>query len=375
MIILELECMIINCVDIVKIKVLKEIKFIILISITLYCLSFKSVVAEVIISPFNHLELDQNIAKEKLSFLLSGHIYGTVKDSIYPVPSLMRNIEMVNNIESSFIVLLGDIVQRANEVEMKVLQDTLLFKLNAPVFNAPGNHDLSNRDLYIEKFGSTYFQFEIAGSFFIFLDSEASNGKIEGDQLAFLDQQLKYLNSADSIKNVFVFSHRLLWAIGHKKYSQLIPYLNGPSWHPDDATTITQKYLPLFRLLKGKKVFFISGDIGKHYSLPLFYEKEESSNITFIATGMGNTENDLIVEVRIDHLGEVGFSPISLNGAELNNIKEYNLEYWMAYFNNKSTILDYIYYFKNMSNSILYYLIAVNLIVLFFLLFWIFKIK
>lgn len=286
-------------------------------------------------SQFNDFALDLDEEVEDFFFLLAGHIYGSHNESIYPSASLLANIQLLNNSEASFMVLLGDIIQRPNKLEIEMLKDSLLSRLNFPVFNAPGNHDLSNRQLYIEYFGKTFFSFQYSSSFFIFLDGEINNGKIKGDQLDFFIEVVEYCKKSQQIKNIFIFSHRLLWAIGNYPYSDIIPFVNGPDWHPDDATTISDIMLPKLKVLVNKDVYFVSGDIGCHWSLPLFYEKEPGSNITYIATGVGDTEKDLILKANVSKSGEVSFIPISLTRQNLSPVEYYGLDYWKGYFNKK----------------------------------------
>jgi hypothetical protein len=53
-------------------------------------------------------------------------------------------------------------------------------------------------------------------------------------------------------------------------------------------------------ILKSKpfnvKIFWISGDVGQNYSSPLFFMEDKLKNITYIATGIGDTNDDLILD-------------------------------------------------------------------------------
>jgi len=282
-------------------------------------------------SQFNDSVLDLDEKVEKFSFLLAGHIYGSHNSSIYPSASLLANIRLLNNSGASFMVLLGDIIQCPTKLEIDTLKESFLSKLGFPVFNAPGNHDLLNRQLYIEHFGKTFFSFQHSSGFFIFLDGEINNGRIEGEQLNFLIEAIGYCKKSKEIKNIFIFAHRLLWAIKNPPYNDIIPFVNGPAWHPDSATTISDSILPKLRLLVNKNVYFVSGDIGHHWSLPLFYEKEPGSNITYIATGIGDTKRDAILKADVNSSGEVTFTPISLTGRKIHPVEYYNLNYWKGY--------------------------------------------
>ena len=68
-------------------------------------------------------------------------------------------------------------------------------------------------------------------------------------------------------------------------------------------------------------------DVGIWRSYQLFYEKDNQENITFIATGLGETENDMILNIEIKK-SSAHISALPLNS--LNNIvvSENNLMFW-----------------------------------------------
>jgi hypothetical protein len=263
---------------------------------------------------------------------------------------------VLNNNNAQFLVLLGDIVQRISKREIEALKNSFLMKLNFPVFNAPGNHDITNRKLYIEYFGETFFSFQYSTELFIFLDSEISDGKLEGDQLKFIMKNIEFCRKSSPIKNIFVFSHRLLWAIGNYPYNRIIPFVNYPSAHHNKANTISAIILPQLKSLAGKNVYFVSGDVGCCWSFPIFYQEDPNSNITYVAVGIGDTQKDLICRVTVNKSGKVIFYPISLAGEKLKLIECYGLDYWEKYFKQnvkgvteikgKLNILKFKYFYK-----------------------------
>ena len=318
---------------------LKKVANKFLISFFLFSLLSSLLLAEKQVkSPLNNLILNCNEKIEGYSFLVSGHIYCPNKKSIYPAKSIVSNISLLNNADAGFMVLLGDIIQRTGRREIRALRDSFLMKLNFPVFNAPGNHDLSNREVYKEYFGKTFFSFQYSTELFIFLDTEISDGKIEGDQLNFIMKNIEHCKESSQIKNIFIFSHRLLWAIGNAPYSSIIPFVNRPLAHHNKANTISAIILPQLKSLAGKNVYFVSGDVGVSWSLSLFYEKDKTSNITYIATGIGDTQRDMICQVIVDKSGKINFKPISLTGQKLDGIEGYGLDYWEKYFRQKQGI-------------------------------------
>lgn len=318
-----------------KKKVIKLVLFLIF-----YLYGFSALSAE-IKSYFNNSILNDRNEVKEFSFLAAGHIYGSHNNPLYPAASLLANIPVLNDSGADFMVLLGDVVQHSNNLNIRLLKNGFTSKLNFPIFNAPGNHDLLNRTLYIDNFGETFFSFQYSTSFFIFLDSVIDQGRIEGEQLKFVTKKIDYCKESPQVKNIFIFSHHLLWAIGNYPYSDIIPFTNGRKGdHPKDATTISHIILPELKCLTDKNVYFVSGDIGCDWSLPFFYAKDNNPNITYLATGLGDTEKDMILKINVNEFGAVTFQLISLTAQKLNPVQDYNLNYWKNYFGDKRRIFN-----------------------------------
>ncbi len=103
--------------------------------------------------------------------------------------------------------------------------------------------------------------------------------------------------------------------------------------------------LPILnKLAKEKNIFWISGDIGVSWSLPLFYDKNNKTGICYIANGIGDTEKDVLIKINIQD-GEVKFSLFSLGIENKYKLEHYNLQYWNMYFkdNQVSSENKYIY--------------------------------
>ena len=79
-----------------------------------------------------------------------------------------------------------------------------------------------------------------------------------------------------------------------------------------------------------KNIFWISGDIGVSWSLPLFYHYDKNLKITFIANGIGDTDKDYVLKTDIVN-SVVSFSGINISrqSKELLDIKNYGIQYWM----------------------------------------------
>ncbi|MDP6086762.1 MAG: metallophosphoesterase [Nitrospinota bacterium] len=287
-------------------------------------------------SSLNSLPLGSGENVKEYSFFIAGHIYGSHNDSPFPAASLLANIGLLNDARPAFMVLAGDIFQRPREDEIRKLRDSFLSKLAFPVFNAPGNHDLYDRQLYSRYFGKTYGAFQYADGLFLFLDSEEGNGRIEGPQLDFLLGQIARFEKSPQLKHLFVFTHRLLWTEGNPPYDEIIPYVNDPYSLPHDASILSKTVLPRLRALPEKYIYFVSGDIGLSSSFSVFYEKEKGSNITYIAAGIGDTENDALVLARISKGKKAEFQVVALAGKTFGPIGNYGVSFWKEYFRERS---------------------------------------
>ena len=107
----------------------------------------------------------------------------------------------------------------------------------------------------------------------------------------------------------------------------------------------------LFTISSHKNIFWISGDIGCSWSLPVFYDFDLDSKVTFIATGLGDTKEDVLLKVDVTG-NKPKISSISLNG-NIKNDKFYDLEYWKAYFKKEN---KYVSLFKK------YYLFFISVL-------------
>ena len=85
--------------------------------------------------------------------------------------NLRRAVEMVNARHPDAVVLSGDIGE--NPQEWQRARD-ILKGLHAPLYYAPGNHDVHSRDVdrYRRVFGPDYYRFQIKGVTFLVIDSQ-----------------------------------------------------------------------------------------------------------------------------------------------------------------------------------------------------------
>jgi hypothetical protein len=270
-----------------------------------------------VVSPINGKVL--NSPGDEYEFLLIGHAYGSQNRSVYPSASLLANMDIFNAEKIAFVMLLGDIIQYVKRENIEAFYHSFAKKLSKPIFNAIGNHDNGGREAYKRFFGQdTFYSFRHGSELFVVLDGERDNGRIVEDQLEFLRRELGAASASADVKNIFLFSHRLLWAVGNPAVSGIIPMVNGPDMHHAEMADFYKTIRPVLLEMKGKKIYLIAGDVGMSWSFPLFYHSEKNSPITYVATGIGDNLRDHAVVVRV-RKGAVSFEAKSLTGLSMND--------------------------------------------------------
>lgn len=251
----------------------------------------------------------------KCSFIVSGHFYGgSGKTSGYPAASLLGSLDEINSSNASFLVCLGDMFMDVSN-DIPSYKKSLFSKINIPIYNAVGNHDLTD-GIYQNNFGETYYSFWIDKNIFVVLDTEKNDGSIEDQQLELLEKA-----STSGAENILLFSHRPTWAEGDE---QLQDVFKG-----NTKSLVSNNYqdevLPLLNDSKSN-IYWFSGSLGGSAPSSFFYH-EKTQNITYIATAIRDLKRDAMLDVSIVD-DELIFTPRSLTGQKLLNFSEYNLDFW-----------------------------------------------
>jgi len=271
--------------------------------------------------------------EEAFSFILVGHAYGAPESgrSVYPSASFCASIPLFVNGSPAFIALLGDAYWSGGRAIYADNLVRVLEQVPFPVYNAPGNHE-GDRELYNARFGSTYGKVRFGNALLIFLDTDLTAGEIQGEQLAFFIQEMETAERDDQIKAIFVLSHRLIWAPAMDWTDIVFQHLNSQSGYSSRDRFQASIHPILTALAERKQVYWISGNVGVSWSLPLFWERDPASNVTFGACGLGDTERDAAILITVDKQGKATPSALSLTGQQLLPLESYNTEYWRAYF-------------------------------------------
>jgi len=277
-------------------------------------------------SSFNKHSLYFNKNKVAHSFIIGGHLYGDNVNQlgVYPAATLIGNIDRINATNAEFFISLGDNIRESNELQLNNFYDSFTSKLDFPFFSVLGNHDVYGiPELFLELLQSPYYSFIYKGSSYIFIDAITNDGRIEGEQLAWLNKVIKLISRSSDVKNIFVFSHKPIW------YDQIkeMGAFDDRYYH---AFNFSNDIMPKLLELK-KEIYLISDDFGgtvNGQQANLFYHQDSKNNIFYISTGIGNNLYDSLVIINVGDDKNVTVNEFSLTEKNPTSIKNFDIGYY-----------------------------------------------
>ena len=184
----------------IKIKIFnKFLFFAVLILLIIACIiKIHSIISFPEIDKWNYQQL-QKIDKTKNEFEFI--VFGDNKNSITTFENL---IEKVNEEEALFAIALGDLVYDGEKEKFRFFINQIK-NFNMPLLTAIGNHEITDlgRANYYELFGTFYYSFATANSYFIILDN-ANETNLDAWQMDWLKKELEI---SQNYKYRFVFMH------------------------------------------------------------------------------------------------------------------------------------------------------------------------
>jgi len=236
--------------------------------------------------------IQDNEQCEPYSFFVAGHAYGNpgVNNEGFHPPFEAKYDFIKADSLIKFGVLTGDFVKYSTQEDWEEV-DVEISKLNLKIYLALGNHEYKNPELIEQRFDQTYYSFLQSNDLHIILDPNIDSWNISGSQLSWLKEILK---NQDHVRNIFVYTHQLLWRSPKNKYSHI--RINSQEGRDPNMNYWTE-IEPLFQNLD-KPIYMFAGDVGAA-SWSQDYSYDVDYNITYISSGMGEGEGDnfLIVSV------------------------------------------------------------------------------
>ena len=261
-----------------------------------------------------------------LRFGVCGHLYGDPAPwSVFPAQSLTRSVVRIDSENLDLFVALGDTFKRYEEPYITTTK-RVLHRMSMPVFNAPGNHDLTDPEAYVRDNGPTFGALAFRGCLLVVLDTELGAGSITDEQLDFLRAVVASAADDEGIHSVFFFAHKLLFA-QRPRYTSVAERVNDTDKvRSGNFAGVIQPLIQ--RLVPDKGVYWFGGDIGVADSRSLFYDRDPATGINFVAAGLGDTDRDAYIIVEARASGEVVLTPVSMSGEQLRPLEYYGIETW-----------------------------------------------
>jgi hypothetical protein len=231
------------------------------------------------------------------SFLVAGHAYGAHDGENTGLhPALLNSLDSGFDTSAVFIVFTGDIVNHSTADSWQQVDNELL-DYGLPYYFVMGNHDNNEagRQVFEEKFGSTFYAFHSQRALFIILNSTEEDRSISPGQLDFLEE--KIIQAGDSTDHIFIFFHEILWN-SHEKYTGVRSNSRSRYDQMVNYSNYWDEVHPMLTGFPDRHFYLIAGDVGGNEdAVAAFYDSWD--NVTLLASGMGETpdENYLLVRV------------------------------------------------------------------------------
>ena len=309
-------------------------------------------------SPFNTMPVKVD-SSGNYSFIVSGHFHGSSSNLTgLPTNTILAHLDWINNSDNCMVISLGDLfLDVSNDIPQ--YEESFFSKLNKPMFNAVGNHDLTG-DIYQDNFGKTFFYWQINNDIHVVLDTELDDGSLKDEQKKMLEK-IKEITNAGLISNVFIYSHRTIWA---KTYPEL-DLLFQDNTQSILSNNFESDVLPLLKEMKLKaNVFWFSGSLGD--APASFFQFKDQNNIQYIATAIRGLPRDAVLIVNVNQNGAVSFETKSFTNQKLLDFEDYNVEFWNKNVGKKPPFnyrLIPLYVKQNLLNPTFWYGFTIMLII------------
>lgn len=324
-------------------------------------------------SPFNNLEVLPADSTGHYRILIGGHFHGeSTNRSGYPAATLLANLDTINSLGANLFLSTGDLFMDPVN-DMPRYQRALFSKLKMPLFNAPGNHDVSRLEgerlsditpkelvIYASDYGGLRQlmgsdagqvsrhtpdsllpqtkledikkQLVNAGLWgkgwamdrVLIWDLESQKGNVSSEQLGSLMRFTELAEEhKDELDRLFIISHRPIWSEDDPQYSPLFKdntrSLTGTNFQKD-------VYPLLEKIAEHAHVYWISGSLGGSAPSSIFFQ-EHAKNITYIQCAIRDEPRDALLIANV-YPDTVKWSSFSLTGQKLLAPEAYSAAWW-----------------------------------------------
>jgi hypothetical protein len=246
-----------------------------------------------------------DVSPHPYTFLAGGHLYGAHANaqSVCPAASLHAAAQQIRALQPYRFFALGDLVRDGSDPAQLACLDALNMQLGYNMEFVPGNHDLDSNGHAPASWAGRLASFTRQTEEFLVLNTELLR-QGHGDSLIHLiDAGLPPRDS--SSKTLFVFSHRLLWALCEPGMAEMDDFANEPFAPQVNADTARMVYEAVLRRAGGRKLHWFSGDVGATWSFTVFHGCSADSSRHFYAAGLGDSRHDALWRVDVSAEGDV----------------------------------------------------------------------
>jgi hypothetical protein len=230
--------------------------------------------------------------------LVVGHAYGSVGGNNTGLSqNLLDFFSRIEINEKTILVLTGDFVRDATLENLQKVKEQVEIYFNE-YYIVPGNHEFSESENFYRVFEKDFFEKLLISTHIIGANFNTSNW------LPALEDQDKINDIIEKSKteNIVLFSHQLFWFEIFEE--EIRP--NGYQLYEN-----SQKINPLEWIINTtSKIYIISGDSGAWNQK--FFCKSSNQGITMIANGIGDFDEDMIIEI-IDSEEGLFFNKLEIN--------------------------------------------------------------
>lgn len=251
--------------------------------------------------------------------LIGGHFHGeSTNRTGYPARTLLANIDTINSLGADVMLSTGDLFMEAR-LDLPRYQRALFSKLQVPLFNAVGNHDLDGGG-YTDLFGSTTTRIDLGRDRILVFDTERDGGSIRGEQL----DLLKAAADDARLQRLFIVSHRPVWA-EDDTYGELF----AGNTRSVLGTNYAKEVAPLLERIAGHaEVFWISGSMAGGAPSSVFFQPH-APRITFIQSAIRDILRDALLVADVSPQG-VEWSVLPLTAAPTFRPEDHDAGFWRA---------------------------------------------
>ena len=244
------------------------------------------------------------------SFIAAGHAYGSHDgDNQGLHPPLLNSLQTGLDSTVAFIVFTGDIVNLSTVESWKKV-DEELDSLSLSSYYVMGNHDYTEEGIAVfnEKYGGTYYSWYQGGELHIVLNSIEADRAISPVQLLYLQDKIE--QSGDATRNIFIYFHELIWN-SHEKYIDVRSNSRSRYDQVVNYSNYWEEVHPMLMEKPDKNFFLIAGDVGGNAdAIAAFYDRWD--HITFLASGMGEVEDENYLLVHVSAEDSISFELVAL---------------------------------------------------------------